>query len=444
MKKIFVLLFYFCCHYFTHAQNSFETNPNGTTAIISSIGMGSSLINNSRTGFYANTGSISTNNTVRAIQGIASNSTDLNIGVYGFANGNNSNFNYAIAGDTNVNTGTGVGFFGNCYTSSISADYLYGAQFNTATFNGTNGGAIAYGVQANIYGNGAITQKLGFNSKVEGSASDYSSGISTSVSNTGNGLSYGGFFNTFGSGTGIKYGIYSIANNQANALSYGGYFEALGTGTGTKYGIYAKASGSGTLYAAVLDGKVGIGTSSVSTNEILEVNGRMRLRRGAFASGLWLNNSANGTAITDGAFVGLNNETNGSETVGFWLNGAFRFLVDRSGNMNIDGKINRTQTGTSNVVPIAYGNINGDGSINSNSSTGNFSVTRQSTGIFVITIANESFNYLNYNTTATIIGYQTYGFISSNDNGSGSLTISIASTSGNQKDLPFCFVIYKK
>ncbi|CAH0995158.1 hypothetical protein EMA8858_01278 [Emticicia aquatica] len=79
-------------------------------------------------------------------------------------------------------------------------------------------------------------------------------------------------------------------------------------------------------------GKVGIGTTTVSANEIMEVNGRMRLSRGTFASGLWFNNSTNGTAITDGAFIGLNNETAGSETAGFWLNGAFRWFVDRNGN----------------------------------------------------------------------------------------------------------------
>lgn len=442
MKKIFVLLFYFCCHFFTQAQNSVETNPNGTSAIISSIGMGSSLINNSRTGFYANTGSISTNNSVRAIQGIASNSTDLNIGVYGFANGNNSNFNYAFEGDANVNTGTGASFFGNCFTSSISADYLYGAQFNTATYNGTNGGAIAYGVQANIYGNGAITQKLGFNSKVEGSASDYSSGISTSVSNTGNGLAYGGFFNTFGPGTGIKYGIYSIANNQANALSYGGYFEALGTGTGTKYGIYAKASGSGTLYAAVLDGKVGIGTSSVSTNEILEVNGRMRLRRGAFASGLWLNNSANGTAITDGAFVGLNNESSGSETVGFWLNGAFRFLVDRAGNTTIDGELNRTQTSNANLLPIAYGTIGSNGTITLSTSTDNFTSNKTNTGIYEITLSSENYTAATHLTTTTLLS-STFGFIRVLES-NNKLIVYTADISGSPLDKSFSFVIYKK
>lgn len=339
MKKITILLLIILSK-FTFAQNSVETNPAGTTALISSTGMGSSLINTARTGIYANSGNTSTNNQVRAIQGIASNSTTHNIGVYGFANGNTSNFNYAISGDAIVNTGTGVAFFGNCSTSSINADYLYGGQFNTATFSGTNGSAIAYGVRANVYGIADITQRLGFNSVVEGSSSDYSSGISTNVSNTGNGTTYGGFFNVYGAGGGTKYGVFSNVNNTFNTTAYGGYFEVLGTGAGTKYGIYTKASGSGSLYAAVLDGKVGIGTSTVSTNEILEINGRTRIRRNALPSGIWFNNNANGNSTTDGAFVGMNNETPGSESVGFYLNNSFRFTVDRIGNASVSNNLN--------------------------------------------------------------------------------------------------------
>jgi hypothetical protein len=347
MKKITILLLILLSK-FTFAQNSVETNPNGTTAIISSTGMGSSLINTARTGIYANSGNTSTNNQVRAIQGIASNSTNHNIGIYGLANGNTSNFNYGIAGDAVVNTGTGASFFGNCSTSSINADYLYGGLFNSAAFNGTNGNAISYGVRTNVFGIGAILQRLGFSSNVEGASSDYSSGISTNVTNTGNGTTYGGFFNVYGAGDGTKYGVYSNVNNTANTTAYGGYFEILGTGTGSKYGIYSKATGSGSLYAAVLDGKVGIGTNTVSTNEILEINGRTRIRRNTLPAGIWFNNNANGNSQTDGAFVGMNNETPGSESVGFWLNNSFKFIVDRVGNATVTNNLDVSNSITVN------------------------------------------------------------------------------------------------
>ncbi|WP_435355161.1 C1q-like domain-containing protein [Emticicia sp. SJ17W-69] len=107
------------------------------------------------------------------------------------------------------------------------------------------------------------------------------------------------------------------------------------------------------------DGKIGIGTTTVSANEIMEINGRIRLRRGAFASGFWLNNSANGTALTDGAFIGLNNETAGSETAGFWLNGAFRWYVDRNGGttQNSATVSNLAGTGLRNVYADANGTL---------------------------------------------------------------------------------------
>ncbi len=441
MKKIAILLFVLLSK-FTFAQNSVETNPNGTTAIISSKGTGSSLINNAKTGIYANSGNSTTNSEVRAIQGIASNSTNLNIGVYGFANGNTSNFNYAISGDAIVNTGTGVAFFGNSSTSSISADYLYGGQFNTAAYNGTNGGAIINGVTSNVYGSGAIAQRIGFNTIVEGSSSDGSTGVSSSVTNTGNGPTYGSTYSVYGAGGGTKYGVFSNVNNTANTTAYSGYFEVLGTGTGTKYGIYAKATGSGSLYAAVLDGKVGIGTSTVSTNEILEINGRTRIRRNALPAGIWLNNNANGNSASDGAFVGMNNETPGSESVGFWLNNSFKLTVDRVGNTNVEGEINRPPTGASNLVPIAYGSINANGTINSQGSTNNFSVTNPSVGVYNISITNESYIYTNYTVVASLSDTD-FGFIKTSSVNSA-LQIKTADTSGTLANRGFCFVVYKE
>ncbi|GAB2643917.1 hypothetical protein GCM10027035_42640 [Emticicia sediminis] len=340
MKKIFILLFYICCLYSAQSQNSVETNPNGTTAIISSKGVGSTLINNAKAGIYSTTGTSSINSNVTALQGYAANSTLLNVGVYGIARGNSSNYNYAIQGDAYVNSGTGIALFGNCSTSSINADYLYGGQFNTGAFNGTNGSAIATGVRADVFGEAEIAQRRGFYSNVEGASSESSIGVNSSVINTGNGLTYGGAFIVSGSGSGTKYGVFSNVNNTANTTAYGGYFEVLGTGTGTKYGIYTKATGSGSLYAAVLDGKVGIGTNTVSSNEILEINGRTRIRRNTLPAGIWFNNNVNGNTTADGAFVGMNNEAPGSESVGFWLNNSFRLTVDRLGNTSISNNLN--------------------------------------------------------------------------------------------------------
>lgn len=102
------------------------------------------------------------------------------------------------------------------------------------------------------------------------------------------------------------------------------------------------------------NGQVGIGTSTIASGERMEINGRLRLRRDIYSSGLWFNNSANSTSVNDGAFVGLSNETAGSETVGIWLNGAWRFGFERSGNLTISGL---SGTGTRPVGATSSGKL---------------------------------------------------------------------------------------
>ena len=135
----------------------------------------------------------------------------------------------------------------------------------------------------------------------------------------------------YAEGTGsFKAGMYGVVDGTAASLVSSGIIGQDNIGVANSYAGYF----SGKVW---VDGKVGIGTSTISTNEQMEVNGRVRIRRNAFASGLWFNNSVNGTSISDGAFVGLSNETAGSETVGFWVGGNFKFLVDRSGNTTMNG-----------------------------------------------------------------------------------------------------------
>lgn len=414
MKNI---IFLFCLLLLTYSegfgQNSIETNPSGTKALINVVGVGSTSVFSKKSSVYATTGSTSINNDLSAITGYASNSSTLNIGVFGFADGPNSQNNYGIYGSSNVLNGGGIGVMGTTSLSGPGGDNAAGGSFTAYGPIRVNGNANAVGVRAYVTGDGVISNRTGFESHVSGSS------------------------------TSGSYGINASANNSGSSVTYGGWFSAFGIGNGPKYGIYSSASGSGTNIAAYLDGKVGIGTGNVSVNEILEINGRARLRRNSFASGLWFNNINNGTAPTEGAFVGLNNETSGSESLGIWLNGAFRLWVNRDGNTNV-GEINRSQTSDANLVPIAYGNINADGTINSASSTNNFSVTKNSLGVYLISISGEAYNYLNYSTSATVVGYQTYGFIATNDSGTGALAITTASTSGNQSDRPFTFVVFKK
>lgn len=126
--------------------------------------------------------------------------------------------------------------------------------------------------------------------------------------------------------------------------------------------------------------KIGVGVRTVNSTEQIEVNGRIRIRRNAFASGLWFNNNMNGTGISDGAFLGLSNETPGSETVEFWVGGNFKFLVDRLGNTTINGGVSIGGGQSINKIIKTSISANVNGYAASSFFTQNFSVTGVSVG----------------------------------------------------------------
>ncbi len=80
-------------------------------------------------------------------------------------------------------------------------------------------------------------------------------------------------------------------------------------------------------------GSVGIGLSN--PNEILDVNGRMRIRHNGSTAGLWLSNSTNGLGITDGAFLGLENDNK----LGIYINNAWRFGVNNVGEISTSSMV---------------------------------------------------------------------------------------------------------
>jgi hypothetical protein len=95
------------------------------------------------------------------------------------------------------------------------------------------------------------------------------------------------------------------------------------------------------------DGNVGIGLTS--PNQILDINGRMRIRHTpGFTSGVWMSNSTNGLTDADGAFIGLNTDTQ----AGIYIGNAWRFGFNSNGNAVITGF---TQLGNSVPAGAAAG-----------------------------------------------------------------------------------------
>jgi hypothetical protein len=67
-------------------------------------------------------------------------------------------------------------------------------------------------------------------------------------------------------------------------------------------------------------------------NQILDINGRMRIRhKPGFTSGVWMSNSTNG--LGDGAFIGLNTDTQ----AGIYIGEAWHFGFNSNGNAVLRG-----------------------------------------------------------------------------------------------------------
>ena len=115
------------------------------------------------------------------------------------------------------------------------------------------------------------------------------------------------------------------------------------------------------------------------------------------------------------------------------------FTVLKNGNTNIDGEVNRTPTGSANMVPIAYGFINSDGS--TNTGTGNISSIWNSSGNkYEITINDFSYMFNTFITTITPAGGPYTTRVTSSG---GKLIVYIYNSSGTPVQSSFQFVTYK-
>jgi hypothetical protein len=117
--------------------------------------------------------------------------------------------------------------------------------------------------------------------------------------------------------------------------------------------------------------------------------------------------------------------------------------LDVNGTITVSGtsnEINRTQTGAANLLPIAYGSVNANGSINTG--TGNYTVTWIGgfDNEYEITITGENYNSSGYITLATPIDENLKVRAASS---SGKLIVTIHTAGNTKTQSPFQFIVYK-
>lgn len=134
----------------------------------------------------------------------------------------------------------------------------------------------------------------------------------------------------------IDAGGYANSSTQTSGkISFFSTESWTNTGFGSKMAFSTTTNGSNNITEKIVidhDGKVGIGL--VSPNQILDINGRMRIRHTpGFTSGVWMSNSTNGLGDGEGAFFGLLNDTQ----AGIFIGNSWRFAFNNNGNAVITG-----------------------------------------------------------------------------------------------------------
>ena len=217
-----------------------------------------------------------------------------------------------------------------------------------------------------------------------------------------------------------------------------------------------------TSFAVSSNGNVGIGTTTPGSK--LEVNSggefiNTRFTSTAVASAISFQNSA---VTSDEVMVGSQGSdlrliTNGTDRMAIKSNGNVGIgtltpdsELDVNGTVTISGpntnELNRAQTGDANLVPIAYANVNSDGTINTVATTDNVTLSSHSAGSgnYYFNIDGVNVSYLTTVCFAILNGSGGGEIYWNSAGGGDTLFIATRNSAGGQEDKAFTFVVYKK
>ena len=163
---------------------------------------------------------------------------------------------------------------------------------------------------------------------------------------------------------------------------------------------------------------------------------------GNFTGGLAFYTNGTGAASKTGTLEGMR-LVNGQLGIGTTSPDS---RLDVNGTITVSGpnanKLNRTQTGPANLLPICYGNVNANATVNTDGSTSNFAVTKAGLGIYDITITGESYFYPEFATVASL-NDGAGGELSTNSIGGTQLRVFTFNSAGTPADRAFNFMTYK-
>ena len=427
--------------------------------------------------------------TTNEIQDISINGTDLTI-----SSGSTIDLS-GLSGTSHWNTGTnGVGnsviFNTNDYVGIGTNSPLFPLHVSTSSsdrsayfYNNTTTSNDSYGLYSGAWGSGSGDNYAGAFDAVGTSGTNYAirayaSGGATNWAGyfIGNVSVQGSLKIDDGSNSYTLPGSDGSANqlmstDGAGNLSWQTQMTSPWTQTGANIyqtvltdnvGIGTTAPGkiSGSSKYLTLSRGDGAGGPSTNDNVSLELHGGSSSPLGVQSKIEFIARSTNGFDINTGRIELTNTSGNtGKGIMRFYTNPGSGLLerltitetgevgigtsspsakLDVNGTITISnstGKINSVNTGSANLVPIAYGNISSTGLINSG--TGNFSCTYNSSlNRYEINITGNTYFWTNFITNVTTMSPGVYATTSSM---SGELIIVMSSNS----QAPFQFIVYK-
>ncbi len=209
-------------------------------------------------------------------------------------------------------------------------------------------------------------------------------------------------------------------------------------------------------------GFIGINTTAPARDLVINSTGAPDI--------LFQQGASTGTTSLDGFMLGTNFAIDGEiwnfENAGikFGTNNSEKMRISASGNVGINntnpneklevggnikalgniqlssGEINRTATGTANLIPIAYGNTSASGGMSGGS--GNVTSVKLSTGVYELTIAGEVIDsYENY--FFKLVPQSANPLIANVNVEDSKLKVKIYNAGGLSQDGNFSFVVFK-
>ncbi len=122
--------------------------------------------------------------------------------------------------------------------------------------------------------------------------------------------------------------------------------------------------------------------------------------------------------------------------------GGTMFKVDHNGDIYTRGELHTSITGDADMKPYIYGAVNSDGTVVNTASTGGFTVTHNSTGVYQIQFSDNTINSDDYIVLVTNSGSYINSAVS---RGNGSFTVFTRDTSTDSySSTSFQFIVFKK